>query len=100
MLSNVEYSRVGAISSLTAISVGNASAVSHTVSAGKSGVSFQNVGSKVVWYGGANVDPANNVGNKLTPLMTLSYKNVKEDFKIYFKCGGTDTSIIGVIEHE
>ena len=94
------FSDVGAISSLPKIDVVSASAISHPVTAGKKGVSIQNVGSKICWWGDSNVDPANSVGNKLFPNQTLYYENVKSSFDIYFRCASGDTTTLGANEHD
>lgn len=90
---------VGALSDAAKISVTDAAAVSHTVTAGKKGVSLQNTGSDPVWYGGSTVDPGNNRGNKLFPNQAVFYRNVKDTFKIYFKCDTGETATISVVEN-
>ncbi|KKU09828.1 MAG: hypothetical protein UX14_C0035G0008 [Parcubacteria group bacterium GW2011_GWF1_45_5] len=99
MINFIEYNNVGQINSGAAISI-DTTAVAYTVAAGKKGVSFQNLGTKAVWYGGSNVAPASNIGNKLFPNATLAYKGVKSTFKVYFICGAGDTSTIGVVTHD
>lgn len=100
MITFIEYNNVGAIADEAAVSVGNSSATYYDIPVGKKGVSLQNVGGKIIWYGGSSVDPSNNRGNKLFPNQTLIYKNVKSAFRIYFLCGGTDTSTMGVVNHD
>jgi len=99
MITFIEYNNVGAIASEAAVSV-DATAVAYTVTAGKKGVSFQNVGSKVAWYGGANVAPASNIGNKLFQSQGLVYKGVKNTFKVYFRCAAGESTTIGVVNHD
>src|SRR3990167_10863730 len=99
MINFIEYNNVGLINSEAAISI-DTNAVAYTVTAGKKGVSFQNLGTKAVWYGGSNVVPASNIGNKLFPNASLVYKGVKSTFKVYFVCGVCDTSTIGVLNHD
>lgn len=94
------FADIGAISDVPKIDVVSATAISHSVTAGQRGVSFQNVGTKICWYGGSTVDPAAKRGNKLFPNQTLPYSNVKNDFDIYFRCGAGDTTEIGVVEYD
>lgn len=100
MISFIEFNNISAISEEVAISVGHSAAVAYAIPAGKKGVSFQNVGSKIAWYGGAGVDPSTNRGVKLFSNQTLVFKNVKNSFTIYFLCGGTDTTSIGVVNYD
>jgi len=99
MINFIEYNNLGSLSDEAPVSVDSAAAIAYTITAGKKGVSFQNVGSKVVWYGGINVNPATSRGHKLVPMQVLSYRNTKNTFKIYFKCESGDTSTIGVINY-
>ncbi len=97
MISFIEYNNVGAITDEAAITVnitGN-----YTITAGKKGVSLQNIGSKAVWYGGSTVDTASR-GNILYPRQTIVYKNVKKTFKIYFQAAIANPSTIGVVTHD
>lgn len=100
MINFIEYNNISAINSTSAISVDDAGAVSYTIPAGKKGVIFQNVGSKNCWYGGSNVNPGASVGIKLFRNQGLVFKNVKRTFKIYFKCGSSDSTSIGVITND
>ena len=100
MISFIEFNNISAIGSEAKISVDGVGAVSYTIPAGKKGVSFQNVGSKIAWYGGDNVSPADSIGVKLFVNQTLSFKNVKNTFKIYFKCAVADTTSIGVVNYD
>lgn len=93
------FDDVGAISSLAKIDVVSASAISHSVTSGKKGVSLENTGDKVTWYGGSNVDPANKIGNRLWPTQILHYKNVKTTFDLYFRCAAGDTTDISPVEY-
>ena len=99
MITFIEFNNIGAIQSETSVSV-DTTAIAYTVTAGKKSVSFQNVGSKAVWYGGSNVSPSANIGNKLFPNGGIVYKGVKSTFKIYFRCGAGDSSSIGVVNHD
>lgn len=99
MIGFLEYNNVGAIGSEAVINVDSAG-IAYTVTAGKKGVSFQNVGSKIAWYGGSNVHVVNKIGNKLFQNQGLVYKGVKNTFKIYFKTATGDTTTIGVINHD
>ncbi len=98
MITFIEYSNIGAIASEAAVSV-DENAIAYTIPAGKKGVSLQNLGTKAVWYGGTNVAPASNIGNKLFQNAALVYKGVKNSFKIYFRCAAGETSTIGVVNH-
>lgn len=99
MISFIEYNNVGAIAAEAPISV-DENGISYTIPAGKKGVSFQNVGSKIAWYGGSTVAPASSIGNKLFVNQGLVYKGVKNSFTIYFKCAAGETTTIGVINHD
>lgn len=99
MITFIEYNNIGAIADEAKISVDSAGA-SYTIPAGKKGVSFQNVGTKIIWYGGSTVDPVAKRGNQLFPNQGLVYKNVNKRFTIYFKTGGSDTSEVGVVNHD
>lgn len=100
MISFIEYNNISAINSEAKISVDAVAAVAYTVVAGKKGVSFQNTGSKNCWYGGSNVNPGASVGVRLFRNQGLVFKNIKKTFKIYFKCGGTNTTGVGVITND
>ena len=100
MITFIEYNNISAINSEAAISVDAAGAVAYTIPAGKKGVTFQNVGSKNCWYGGSNVNPTTKIGIKLFRNQGLVFKNVKRTFKIYFKCGGSDSTSVGVINND
>ncbi len=97
MITFIEYNNVGIITDEAAVTV-NITGV-YTVTAGKKGVSLQNIGDKIVWYGGSTVDTASR-GNMLFPRQTLVYKNVKKTFKIYFKAAIANPSTIGVVTHD
>ena len=99
VVGDLVFQNVGAITAVAALSVDSTGAVSYSITAGKQGVSFQNVGSKPAWYGGSTVDPASSLGNKLFPNQSLTYKNVKTDFVIYFKCAAAETTTIAIVEH-
>ena len=99
MITFIEYNNIGAIASEAPISVDD-TGISYTVPAGKKGVSFQNVGNKISWYGGENVAPVSNIGNKLFQNQGLVYKGVKNTFKVYFKCAAGETTTIGVVNHD
>lgn len=99
MINFLEFNNVGAVSSEAAISV-DENGITYTVTAGKKGVSFQNVGSKVAWYGGSTTLPASNIGNKLFPSQGLVYKGVKNTFTVYFKTAVGESTTIGVVNHD
>ena len=98
MITFIEYNNIGAVTDVAGISASGTIA-SYTIPAGKKGISFQNVGNKIAWYGGSTVDPTTNRGNKLFQNQSLVYKNVKNSFEIYFKCAAGETTIIGVVLH-
>ncbi len=100
MISFIEFNNIGLINDEAKISVDSAGATAYTIEAGKKGISFQNTGSSIVWYGGSTVDPANVRGNKLFPNQSLVYKNVSNRFVIYFKCEAGDSSTISPVNHD
>lgn len=100
MITFIEYNNVAAINSEAAISVDAVGAVAYTIPVGKKGVTFQNVGTGISWYGGSNVDPATLIGIKLFKNQGLVFKNVKKTFKIYFLCAAGVTTSIGVINND
>lgn len=98
MIGIIVLDDIGAISSPAAMSVDSSGATAHNVSDNQKGVSFQNTGSGIAWYGGSNVDPATKRGNQLFPNQTLVYKNVKKSFSVYFKCAAGISTTISVVE--
>lgn len=99
VVGDLVFQNVGSIVSVAALSVDDSAAVAYTITADRQGVTFQNVGTKDVWYGDDTVAPASNKGVKLFRNQSLTYKNVKSTFKIYFKCATGDSTTIGVNEH-
>lgn len=99
MITVIEFNNIGAISSEAAVSVDENPTV-YTITAGKKGISFQNLGSKPIWYGGSNLDPDNNIGNKIFSNGSLVYKGVKSTFQIYFACLDTESSTLGVVHND
>ena len=100
MITFIEFNNISAINSEAAISVDDSGSIPYTIPAGKKGVTFQNVGSKNCWYGGANVNPTSSIGIRLFRNQGLVFKNVKRTFKIYFKCGSGDSTSVGVINND
>lgn len=90
---------VGALSDVAAVSV-TASATSHTMTSGKRGVIYQNLGTKDVFIGGATVDGDSNRGILLYPGSMFQFRNAKEGHKAFFVCKTGDTSTIGVVEYD
>ena len=97
-VTNIPFDEIGALSTGTTVEADAVSAQSHTITSGKKVVILQNVGSKLVWFGGSDVDPANSKGNILLPRVMLIFRNAKSNFKIYFKCVAGDTTNIGIVE--
>jgi len=97
-VTNIPFDQVGALSSVSALSVTDAGTQSHTVTAGKKVVIFQVVSGKECWYGGLDVDPSANLGIIIMPRGMLIFRNVKSTFKVYFKCASGDTSEVGINE--
>lgn len=95
--SAVALGDIGSISTQPPVSVDSAGATSLNISAGKSGIIIQNVGSSIVYFGGSNVSPATNYGCQLLPKVMLILK-AKDTFTVYFKCAAGETSTIGVVE--
>lgn len=101
MITFIEYNNISAIGDEVALSVDSAGITTYTVTAGKKGVSFQNLGSDIVWYGGSDsVAPASNRGHKLFPNQSLIYKNVRNTFTIGFRCAATETATVAVVNHD
>ena len=88
---------IGEFSDVTAISVSDASATSHTVSAGKGFVSFQNIGTGISWFGGSTLVPGSR-GHYLVPGQIYVISEPSADFKVYFKSTTGVTTSIGIIE--
>ncbi len=98
MITFIEYNNVGAITDEAAVTVTSAG-VSYTITAGKKGVSLQNIGDKTLWYGGPSVNTADR-GNILYQRQTIVYKNVKKTFKIYFQTAIGEETKVGVVTHD
>lgn len=92
------FASAGELGDVAAISVTDSAATSHTISAGKTNVVFQNVGTSIVWMGGSTVDPGNTRGYKLLPQAAYAFISCKSSFKAYFKCDTGDSSTISVVE--
>jgi len=92
------FDDVGAITHTAKLSVPNTQ-VELTLTAGKRGISIQNVGSKIAWWGGTGLVPADKDGNQLFPNQTMLFRNVRHDFSIFFRCGGTDSTELGIVEY-
>jgi hypothetical protein len=90
---------IGAFTDLPKLSVDSTSAVSHTVTSGKKGVIFMNVGATLCWMGGSTIDPANSRGIIMIPKVYFMFRNATNDFKIYFKCESGQTTTIGILEY-
>lgn len=93
----IPFDQIGAFSTGTTVGA-SSTTQSHTVTSGKKVVILQNTGNKIVWIGGSDVNPGTSKGVKLLPNVMLIFRNVKSDFKVYFRCSGTDTTNIGVVE--
>ena len=74
-------------------------AVSHTITSGKKGVIFMNIGAGVVWMGGSTVSAgATKRGVTLFPRLYLLFRNCKADFQVWFQ--GEASSTIGIVEYD
>lgn len=100
IVSEMVFQDVGAISDAAALSVDATAIVTYTIPASTKGVTFQNVGSKVAWLGGAStVDPSNNRGMKFFQNEKLTYLRVKATFTLGFKCAAGDSTTISIVTH-
>lgn len=97
MISLTSLYKVGAMSDVAAISVTD-SAISHTITANKRTILFQNQGTQACYCGGSTVDANNNRGYELLPKASLQFENTTNEFKVYFVCATSGTTTIGVIE--
>lgn len=89
---------VGSLTTPVAIGISGASPIAYTITAQMKGVTFQNVGTKIVWWGGEDVDPVNFRGYKLTPLGAYQFRGATQDFSVYFICSGADGTMISFTE--
>ncbi len=80
------------------IDVDDTGGTAHTLSESRGGITFQNVGSSLCWFGGITVDPTNKRGNILFPVAILMFTNVQKTFNVYFKCEAGETTTVGVVE--
>lgn len=91
----------GTLDNVAALDVDDTGITSYTISNGKSGVTFGNIGNKLCWYGGDDVSPTNNLGLPITPRSQRTYTNVQAGFTIYFRSpAGVAATKIGFIEYD
>jgi len=71
-----------------------------TVTAGKLGVTIQNIGSKILYIGGTGLDPSTpDYGISLVPRQQHIFGAVKSDFSFYVVCASGESTTLGVLEY-
>ncbi len=90
---------IGVFSDVAKLAVTDGSAVSHTVTTGKRGVVFMNVGAKLCWMGGSTVDATNQRGVIVLPRVYFIFRQVASDFQVFFQCETGDSTTIGIAEY-
>lgn len=70
-------------------------AAAYTLVTGNSLI-VQNVGAKMVYFGGSAVTSTNGI--RLTPTQGWEFKGCKAGFKIFFATNGADTSTVNICE--
>lgn len=69
-----------------------------TMTTGKRTIEIQNVGTKIIYYGGTGVTSSNGV--KLFPNQTKVFANVKDSFSVYLVCASTETAEARLVEYD
>ena len=88
---------VGQADHRTAVTA-TSTAVEITLTVGKRTIEIQNVGSKMIYYGGSGVTSSNGI--KLFPNQVKAFANVKDDFSIFLVTDGSDTSEYRMCEYD
>lgn len=95
-LAFVPVNTAGVASHRTAV-VANSTAKKITISAGERTIEIQNVGSKIIYYGGTGVTSSNGI--KLFPNQVKLFANVQDTFSIYVVTDGAETSEYRIVEY-
>jgi len=74
----------------------DSSGTSITISSDKREIMIQNIGTRIVYWGGSGVTTTN--GLQILPKQIIVFANCPEDFKIYFITASGQTSKIAIAE--